>query len=173
MVFQEALTALNPTMKIGKQVLEALLATKRYSAGESQNKVIELLQYVGIPNPQQRYHQYPHELSGGMRQRVVIAIALALSPKLLIADEPTTALDVTIEAQVLDLIRRIQREREMAILFITHDLSLVAGFCDFVYLMDQGRIVDEGDVEEVFYRSNHPYTRALIEGTLTFRGVNV
>lgn len=168
MVFQEALAALNPTMTIGKQILEAFSDPKK----EGKQKVIELLEYVGISSPLSRYHQYPHELSGGMRQRVVIAIALAASPTLLIADETTTALDVTIEAQILDLLRRIQQERKMAVLFITHDLSIVAGFCDTVYVMNEGCIVDDGDVDTIYYHSRNPYTLSLLKSARMFRENN-
>lgn len=163
MIFQEALAALNPTMTIGDQILEAVCAHEKLSKTAAQERVLELLAFVGIPDVKQRIHQYPHEFSGGMRQRIVIAIALACQPTLLIADEPTTALDVTIQAQILELLRKIQREKKMAVLLITHDLAVVAGFCDRVLLLDQGAIVDKGTVDEIFYVSKHPYTLSLLQ----------
>lgn len=163
MIFQEALTALNPTMTIGDQILEAVLTHKNLSKAEAEQRVLELIAFVGLTEPKKRVRQYPHEFSGGMRQRIAIAIALACEPKLLIADEPTTALDVTIQAQVLDLLRKIQIEKGMSILLITHDLAIVAGFCERVLILNEGEIVDEGTVDDIFYESNHPYTRLLLE----------
>jgi ABC-type microcin C transport system duplicated ATPase subunit YejF len=157
MVFQEALHALDPLMKIGNQILESLPKNTR-----TKGSVYELMSYVGIADPKIRYHQYPHEFSGGMCQRVMIAIALAGNPKLLIADEPTTALDVTIQAQIIDLLQSIQQERKMGILLITHDLGIVAGFSDRVYVMDQGKIVEHGDTHQIFMDSQHEFTKQLI-----------
>jgi peptide/nickel transport system ATP-binding protein len=162
MIFQEPMTALNPTWTCGAQVAEALEIHTTKSASERRAAVIELFHQVGIPQPETRYDQYPHELSGGMRQRICISIALACSPALLIADEPTTALDVTIQAQILDLIKRLQQERGMAVLFITHDLGVVAEFADRVILMRHGQIVEQGPVREVYANPQHPYTRGLL-----------
>ncbi len=162
MIFQEPMTALNPTWTCGAQVEEALeLHTQLDSAGR-RARVIELFRQVGIPQPETRVSQYPHELSGGLRQRVCISMALACEPKLLIADEPTTALDVTIQAQILDLIKRLQQERGMAVLFITHDLGVVAELADRVVLMRHGQVVEQGPVAEVFAAPKHAYTRGLL-----------
>jgi len=163
MIFQEALAALNPTMTIGNQILEALHQHHPLSNGEGVERVLELLDFVGLSDPKTRIHQYPHEFSGGMRQRIVIAIALACEPKLLIADEPTTALDVTIQAQILKLLRKIQVEKNMGILLITHDMAVVAGFCDRVIVLNEGAVVDEGTVDYIFYDTKHPYTLSLLE----------
>ncbi len=163
MIFQDPMTSLNPTMKIGNQISEAY-RTHNPSAGKklAKEKTLELLDLVGIPDPELRYRQYPYELSGGMRQRVVIAIALAPSPELLIADEPTTALDVTIQAQILDLLKHIQAKTATSIILITHDLGIVAEFCEEVIVMKNGEIVETGNVEQIFSNPRHPYTKILL-----------
>lgn len=163
MVFQDPMTALNPTMTIGKQVAESVIKHQGLSKKEAQKRAIEILELVGIPEPATRVHQYPHQFSGGMRQRVVIAIAIACNPRLLIADEPTTALDVTIQAQILDLLKDIQKRMGTAIILITHDLGVVANMADKVAVMYAGKIVEEGTVNEVFYESQHPYTWGLLK----------
>ena len=162
MIFQEPMTALNPTWTCGDQVGEALELHTALDAAGRRARALELFHQVGIPEPERRLDQYPHELSGGMRQRVCIAMALACGPELLIADEPTTALDVTIQAQILELLKRLQRERQLAVLFITHDLGVVAEFADRVVLMRHGEKVEEGPVREVFAAPKHPYTRGLL-----------
>ncbi|MBA2876147.1 ABC transporter ATP-binding protein [Thermaerobacillus caldiproteolyticus] len=163
MVFQDPMTSLNPTMKIGKQIAEGLIKHQKLSKAEAKQKAIELLKLVGIPNAAERYNQYPHEFSGGMRQRVVIAIALACAPKLLIADEPTTALDVTIQAQILDLMKDLQRRMNTAIILITHDLGVVAEMAQRVIVMYGGIVVETGTVFDIFERPKHPYTWGLLE----------
>lgn len=163
MVFQDPMTALNPTMTIGKQVAESVMKHQGLSKKEAQKRAVEILELVGIPEPATRVNQYPHQFSGGMRQRVVIAIAIACNPRLLIADEPTTALDVTIQAQILDLLRDIQKRMGTAIILITHDLGVVANMADKVAVMYAGKIVEEGTVNEVFYESQHPYTWGLLK----------
>ncbi len=162
MVFQEPMTALNPVHRIGRQLAEVFLLHRTRDKREAARLAVEMLAKVGIPSPEIRAQEYPHQLSGGMRQRVVIAMALACSPALLIADEPTTALDVTIQAQILDLLRGLQRELGMAILLITHDLGVVAEMCDEVVVMYAGRIAEQGPVEAIFARPAHPYTRGLL-----------
>lgn len=162
MIFQDPLTSLNPTMRIGKQIAEGLFKHERLSGRGARKRTLELLQLVGIPNPEQRLKQYPHEFSGGMRQRVMIAIALACNPKILIADEPTTALDVTIQAQILDLLKNIQRETNTAIILITHDLGVVANSADRVLVMYGGKVVETGPVDKIFYQPKHPYTWGLL-----------
>ena len=162
MIFQEPMTALNPVLTVGYQVAEVLVLHERLTGAQARARVVALFDEVGIPDPDRRVDEYPHQLSGGLRQRVVIAIALACSPSLLIADEPTTALDVTIQAQILDLLRRLQRERGMAVLMITHDLGVVAELAHRVAVMYAGRIVEESSVEALFERAEHPYTRALL-----------
>ncbi len=162
-IFQDPMTSLDPTMNIGKQVMEGMLLHKLVkNKKEAKEKAIKLLEDVGIDLPEKRFKQYPHQLSGGMRQRVVIAIALACEPDLLIADEPTTALDVTIQAQILDLIKKIQKETGISIIFITHDLGVVANVADRVAVMYAGQIVEEGLCDEVFYNPKHPYTWGLL-----------
>ncbi|MFJ5765231.1 ABC transporter ATP-binding protein [Lysinibacillus sp. NPDC093210] len=162
MIFQDPMTSLNPTMKVGRQITEVILQHKKVSKDVAKKRAIELLTQVGIPFPEKRYNQYPHEFSGGMRQRVVIAIALAADPKLLIADEPTTALDVTIQAQILELMKEIQKSSKTSIIFITHDLGVVANVADRVAVMYAGQIVEYGTVNDIFYNPKHPYTWGLL-----------
>ncbi|MFC4620118.1 ABC transporter ATP-binding protein [Camelliibacillus cellulosilyticus] len=162
MIFQDPMTSLNPTMTIGKQITEGLRKHQNMSKAAAMQRAIELLDLVGIPNPETRAKQYPHQFSGGMRQRVVIAIALACNPKVLIADEPTTALDVTIQAQILDLMRDLQNKMDTSIILITHDLGVVANMAQRVAVMYGGKIVETGTVDEVFYRPKHPYTWGLL-----------
>ncbi|MED1663535.1 ABC transporter ATP-binding protein [Brevibacillus laterosporus] len=163
MVFQDPMTSLNPTMKIGKQIAEGLVKHQGLSLQEAQQKTIDLLRQVGIPEAEKRYHQYPHEFSGGMRQRVVIAIAIACSPQLLIADEPTTALDVTIQAQILDLLLELQQKTNTSIIMITHDLGVVSEMAQRVVVMYAGKIVETGTAEELFESPSHPYTKGLLD----------
>nr|WP_152094739.1 MULTISPECIES: ABC transporter ATP-binding protein [Rhizobium] len=162
MIFQEPMSSLNPVLTIGDQIAEPIRIHRRADRATAMREAIALLESVGIPDAQRRVRQYPHELSGGMRQRATIAMALACDPVLLIADEPTTALDVTIQAQILDLLQRLQRERGMAILFVTHNLGVVAEIADRVAVMYAGRIVEEGPTETVFRNPRHPYTRGLL-----------
>jgi oligopeptide/dipeptide ABC transporter ATP-binding protein len=162
MVFQEPMTSLNPVLRVGEQVAEAIELHQQVSHEVARARTIEAFARVGIPAPEQRVDEYPHQLSGGMRQRVMIAMALACNPKLLIADEPTTALDVTIQAQILELIAKLQRELGMAVLLITHDLGVVAETARRVAVMYAGRVVEEGDVLELFERPRHPYTAGLL-----------
>ena len=162
MIFQDPMTSLNPTMKIGRQITEVVLQHKKVSKEDAKKRAIELLTQVGIPFPEKRFNQYPHEFSGGMRQRVVIAIALAADPKLLIADEPTTALDVTIQAQILELMKDIQKTSKTSIIFITHDLGVVANIADRVAVMYAGQIVEYGTANDIFYNPKHPYTWGLL-----------
>ncbi|WP_404330560.1 ABC transporter ATP-binding protein [Mesobacillus maritimus] len=162
MVFQDPMSSLNPTMKIGNQIMEGLIKHQNMSRESAKKRALELLNQVGIPQPEVRINQYPHQFSGGMRQRVVIAIALACNPKVLIADEPTTALDVTIQAQILELMKDIQKETDSAIIFITHDLGVVANIADKVAVMYAGKIVEMGTVDDIFYNPKHPYTWGLL-----------
>ena len=163
MIFQDPLSALNPLMRIADQIKEGLSYHTDMSASEQEARVLELLEQVGIPNPQRVAKQYPHELSGGMRQRVIIAIAIACKPPIIIADEPTTALDVTIQAQILDLLTDLQRETEAGIILITHDLGVVAEMADQVAVMYAGEFVEFASVKELFENPKHPYTRSLLQ----------
>ena len=162
MIFQDPLSSLNPLHRIGKQIEEALIYHTELSAEERQKRVIELLTQVGIPNPERCAKQYPHELSGGMRQRVMIAMAMSCKPSVLIADEPTTALDVTIQAQILDLIKGLQAEMHAGIILITHDLGVVAEMADRVAVLYAGEVVEIGTAEQIFKNPQHPYTRSLL-----------
>ncbi|PFH85784.1 ABC transporter ATP-binding protein [Bacillus sp. AFS088145] len=162
MIFQEPMTALNPVITIGYQLREPLMIHQKLSKQEANQKGIELLKQVGIPYPEKRMTQYPHELSGGMRQRVMIAISLACTPGLLIADEPTTALDVTIQSQILDLIHELQEQLGMGVIMVTHDMGVVAEIADKVMVMYAGEKIEEGPVEEIFNHPSHPYTRGLL-----------
>src|SRR5690606_38026876 len=162
MIFQDPMTSLNPTMTIGKQIAEGLIKHQNMTKKDAHARGIELLKQVGIPNPEKRINQYPHEFSGGMRQRAMIAIALACNPQILIADEPTTALDVTIQAQILDLMKQLQEETGTAIILITHDLGVVANSAHRVDVMNGGKKVKTGAVEEIFYNPKHPYTWGLL-----------
>ena len=162
MIFQEPMTSLNPVFTIGEQISEVYQIHRNLSKREAKEKSIEMLKLVGIPSPEKRIDQYPHELSGGMRQRVMIAMALACNPKLLIADEPTTALDVTIQKQILNLMKKLNRETGTAIALITHDLGVVAQMCERIIVMYAGRIVEEGSVKDIFNNPGHPYTQGLI-----------
>ncbi len=163
MIFQEPMTSLNPVFTVGSQIREALVLHRQLSGGEARKLGIELLREVGIPEPVQRFGEYPHQLSGGMRQRVMIAMALSCEPDILIADEPTTALDVTIQAQILELLAELRLRRGMAVLLITHDLGVIAEVCDRVLVMYAGQIVESGTVEQIFLRPQHPYTEGLLE----------
>ena len=161
MIFQDPMTFLNPVVKIGKQITEVIKNHQKVTDAEARARAIELMGQVGIPSPEKRLNQYPHEFSGGMRQRIIIAIALANNPKLIIADEPTTALDVTIQAQILDLMKKLQKEDGSSILLITHDLGVVAEMCTRVIVMYAGKIIEEGTLDEVFNHTLHPYTEGL------------
>ena len=162
MIFQDPMTSLDPTMPIGKQIIEGMIWHYKTPKAEAYQKAVGLLQEVGITDAEERMKNYPHQLSGGMRQRVVIAIALACDPELLICDEPTTALDVTIQAKILELIQRIQKERNISVIYITHDLGVVAKVADFVNVMYAGRIVETGTTDEIYYAPAHPYTWGLL-----------
>jgi oligopeptide/dipeptide ABC transporter ATP-binding protein len=161
MIFQDPMTSLNPTMNIGNQIAETLIVHRGYSKKKAFNRAIELLDLSKIPEPAKRAKQYPFEFSGGMLQRAMIAMAIACEPKILIADEPTTALDVTIQAQILDLLGDLQKDTGMAIILITHDLGVVARMADDVLVMYAGQIIERGTVDDIFYRSGHPYTLGL------------
>lgn len=162
MIFQDPMTALNPLIKVGKHLEEVILRYNKISKEEARKKAIDMLNLVGIPMPEKRLNQYPHEFSGGMRQRVLIAMALCCEPKLLIADEPTTALDVTIQSQILKLLKELKEKKNMSIVLITHDLGVVASLCKRIVVMYAGMIMEEGLTEDIFYRPLHPYTKALL-----------
>ncbi|WP_374721342.1 ABC transporter ATP-binding protein [Peribacillus tepidiphilus] len=163
MIFQDPMTALNPLKTIGDHLIDLLVRIRGMNKAEAKKEAIEALRSVGIPSPEKRLDQYPHEFSGGMRQRVLIAMALCCKPQLLIADEPTTALDVTIQAQILQLLKKLKQDNNMSITLITHDLGVVASLCSRIIVMYAGMIMEEGTAEEIFYRPKHPYTKALLE----------
>lgn len=162
-IFQDPMTSLNPTMTVGRQITEGLIKHQRLSAQEARRRAIEMLSLVEIPNPSERFGQYPHQFSGGMRQRVMIAIALSCNPKLLIADEPTTGLDVTIQAQILDLMKSLQTKLNTSIILITHDLGVVSKLADRIVVMYAGKVAEAGTSEDIFYNAQHPYTQALLK----------
>ena len=162
MVFQDPMTSLNPVYRVGDQIAEMIRAHRDVSKSEARSRAVELLRSVGIPNPERRVRDYPHEFSGGMRQRVMIAMALALDPEVLIADEPTTALDVTIQAQILRLLENLNRDRNLSVVLITHDLGVVAEMADRVVVMYAGQIVEDATLDEIFYNPQHPYTWGLL-----------
>ena len=172
MIFQDPMTSLNPVFTVGEQIGEALRLHRKISRKEARLATIEAMREVAIPDPGRRLNDYPHQLSGGMRQRVMIAMALACNPKLLIADEPTTALDVTIQAQILELLNELRKQRELAVLLITHDLGVVAEVADRVAVMYTGRIVEESPVDELFARPKHPYTEGLLRSVPTLSGAD-
>ena len=161
-IFQDPMTSLNPVYTVGNQIMEAILPHTDKTKAQARNRAVELLELVGINEPEKRLKQYPHELSGGMRQRIVIAMALACEPKLLIADEPTTALDVTIQAQILELMMELKEKLGMAIIMITHDLGVVASMCQRIAVMYAGRIIEYGTTDEIFYNPKHQYTKGLL-----------
>ncbi len=162
MIFQDPMTSLNPVITIGKQLMEPMIIHQNMTNEQARNRAVELLRMVGIPNPAERLDDYPHQFSGGMRQRVMISMSLACTPQVLIADEPTTALDVTIQAQIVDLVKRLRKELGMAIIWITHDLGIVAGLANRVQVMYAGFIVERADVHELYQNPQHPYTRGLL-----------
>ncbi len=162
MIFQDPMTSLNPTMQIGDQIIEGMLLHKHISEADARKKAVDLLNRVGIIDAEKRMKNYPHQLSGGMRQRIVIAIALSCEPKILICDEPTTALDVTIQAKILELIKNLQKQMGLSVIFITHDLGVVAKVADFVNVMYAGKVIEVGTAEDIFYDPRHPYTWGLL-----------
>ncbi|WP_422742760.1 ABC transporter ATP-binding protein [Mycobacterium sp. WMMD1722] len=162
MIFQDPMSSLNPVYRVGDQIVEMIRAHRTISTADARARAVELLRTVGIPNPERRVRNYPHEFSGGMRQRVMIAMALALEPELLIADEPTTALDVTVQAQILRLLETLNAERDLAVVLITHDLGVVAEVADRVVVMYAGQIVEDGTLDDIFYDPQHPYTAGLL-----------
>lgn len=163
MIFQDPMTSLNPTIRVGKQIVEGLIQHQNISKKEAHEKALDMLRLVSVPQPEKRIKQYPHEFSGGMRQRVMIALAMVADPQLIIADEPTTALDVTVQAQILELMKEIQSKLGMSIVLITHDLGIVADMSDKVIVMYAGQIVEEGSAKEIFENTKHPYTRKLLK----------
>ncbi|MDU6506500.1 MAG: ABC transporter ATP-binding protein [Staphylococcus sp.] len=162
MIFQEPMTALNPVFKIKEQIIEPIILHLKKNKKEAYQLAKQLLEDVGIARVEEVLNSYPHQLSGGMRQRVMIAIAISCNPKLLIADEPTTALDVTVQAQILSLIKKLQKETELSVALVSHDFGVIAGMCDYVYIMFRGRVVEKGNVEEIFSNAQHPYTKQLL-----------
>lgn len=163
MIFQDPMTSLNPVLTIGTQIQESLFLHKKLTKQQARQRAIELLKLVGIPSAEMRLDDYPHQFSGGMRQRVMIAMALSCEPNLLIADEPTTALDVTVQAQILDLLKQLQRKMNTAIVLISHDLGVIANLCDDIAVMYAGQIVEYGSAEDIFYNAHHPYTKGLLK----------
>ncbi len=163
MIFQEPMTSLNPVIPVGKQVREAILLHQKVSKEDAKKRVIEIFRQVGIPEPEKRYNSYPHQLSGGLRQRVMIGMAMVCKPKVMIADEPTTALDVTIEAQILRLMKKLCEEQGTSIILITHNMGVVAEVCDYVYVMYAGKVMEQAETFELFERTQHPYTQGLLK----------
>ena len=163
MIFQEPMTSLNPVYPVGRQVREAILQHQKISMEEARKRVLEIFQAVGIPEPEKRYNSYPHQLSGGLRQRVMIGMAMVCRPKVMIADEPTTALDVTIEAQILQLMKKLCREQGTSIILITHNMGVVAEICDYVYVMYAGKVMEQAETFELFEHTEHPYTAGLLK----------
>lgn len=162
MIFQEPMTSLNPVYPVGKQVREAILLHQKVSKAEARQRVLDIFQAVGIPEPEKRYYSYPHQLSGGLRQRVMIGMAMVCRPKVMIADEPTTALDVTIEAQILRLMKKLCDEQGTSIILITHNMGVVAEVCDYVYVMYAGKVMEQAETFELFEKTGHPYTQGLL-----------
>lgn len=167
MIFQEPMTSLNPVLTVGEQVIETILAHSNTGYRQAKEKTLELFRQVGLTDVERRFHNYPHQLSGGMKQRIMIAMALSCDPDILIADEPTTALDVTIQAQILKLLKRIQQERSMSLIMITHDLGVIANSCDYVLVMYAGKIVEQAPVKELFQNPGHPYTQGLLNSLVS------